>query len=199
MFLMAILGGISCRKEESKTHCTDWPAGTVFEPLPYLPAYPGSTWTYVDTNGVVTVQSTSETYMPHQFDQSMCRTELAWVPVWNGRYLYGYETPRTSEYYTHPVYLSRLLADAPVGYRWVTSYWQGNYWAREVTARDTSIVVQGTTYTDVLVIAQLSGDGSSYDAYEWSYYARDVGLVRVDKLHYGVVTVLELVDHHINR
>lgn len=203
-FLMVTVVCISCRKEETKAHCTEWGAGTVFEPLPYLPAYPGSTWTYVDTNGVTSVQRTSENYMPHQFERSTCTTQIAWVPVWNGRYLYGYRTPITSEYYTHPTSLSSLLVDAPAGYLWVVQYWQGNYWAREVTARDTNIVVQGTTYSDVLVIAELYGDGTNYHASSWSFYARDIGLVRVDKRRYtdtgsDTVAVLELVDHYINR
>jgi len=200
--LAAIFLISGCSKEEDE-HCPyfSWAPLTTFYPLPYLPAYPGSSWTYADANGNVKVISTGSAYEGRiiDCDPEDCTSNLAFVPIWNGAPLYGYSTLSIS---SRSCSLVPLLQEAPVGTTWNTVYppWQGYSAERVIIALDTNMVVRGVNYTHVIGVADKDYNGSTTHTNAWRYYAKDIGVIRED-LRMGTDSILtyELVSYTINR
>lgn len=198
--LAAIILLSSCSKENDD-HCPgfDWPPMTILQPGPYLPAYPGSSWTYADANGNVKVISTGSGYEGRIIDCELggCTSNLVFVPIWNGEALYGYSTLYNSH---SACFMAPLLKEAPVGTSWSTMHpWQGYSTDREIIVSDTSMVVRGVNYTHVIGVADRQYNGSITHT-AWRYYAKDIGIIRED-LRIGTDSILtyELVSYSINR
>lgn len=189
MLISVLLG---CRKEDDIEYCSTWEENTVFRPLPYLPIFPGSAWTYVNNNGDSITKRVSSDLVAHSWSQGDCITHTALVPYWDGHPMYGYSYPLHSDHATLPTVLFPLLMDAPIG----TQEWfeaPTHLLRRMVSDRDTTITIQGTTYDEVIVIAE----GGSYFV-KWRYYAKDVGLIKEEnRIGTDTVTTLELVSFTI--
>jgi hypothetical protein len=194
LFTLAILACVlmGCRKEEGKVYCSEWEENTVFRPLPYLPVFPGSEWTYVDVNGDSVTKRVSSALIPHSWDNGDCSTHTAFVPFWDGKPMYGYSYPIPSSPVRPPTVLFPLLMDAPIG----TQEWYEaptHLLTRMVSNRDTTITIQGTTYDEVLVIAE---GGPIF--VKWSYYAKDIGLIKEEqRIGSDTLTTLDLVSFTI--
>ncbi len=197
LLLFGILATTGCEKVDE--HCLDWGSGQVFQPMEYLPVYPGSSWTYVDTSGTLVVKSVSTAYLPHSFEKGSCRTHIAFVPYWDGMYIYGYKYPAGTSYGEKLNGLASLLNDAPVGTWWELDHWAGTMVFRRILARDTTILANGFPYANVIMVGHASGVDPSQCSYdEFRYYAKDIGLIRVDNVHFmDTVSVLELTQYHI--
>ncbi len=198
---VAFMLTLGCSKEEDD-HCPgfDWAPLTIFYPGPYLPAYPGSSWTYQDANGNVKVVSTASGYEGRIIDCDLggCTSNMAFVPIWNGQALYGYSTLYNSH---SACFMAPLLKEAPVGTSWNTMYpWQGYSIQRVIIQSDTSMIIRGVNYTDVIGVADNEYNGQFIKTNAWRYYAKDIGIIRED-LRKGTDSILtyELVSYSINR
>lgn len=93
LFIILIL--FSCNKYEEVNEYE-----TIY-PLPYLPAFPGSYWKYLDENGDTVVINTDPEYKLHSyesFELYSTKTVPVYVPYWNGEPLYGYSSPQQNLY-----------------------------------------------------------------------------------------------------
>ncbi|MBL0126218.1 MAG: hypothetical protein IPP83_01925 [Flavobacteriales bacterium] len=182
---------IGCKKEGTN-YCEGWSSGTVMEPQPYLPLFPGSHWNYLDTANMTVTKSVSATYVQHQIDRGTCKTHIACVPYWDDQYWYGYTYPIYSDHVSIGPTLFAILKDESVG----TCWWYespGHIIERCVVARDTIVEVLGVSYSHVLVI----GEGYGIKL-AWSYFAKDIGLIRMDcRIGNDTLQMLRLSDYHI--
>lgn len=196
-----LTGSLSCRKADER--CPDWSFGKVFEPQEYLPIYPGSTWTYRDEDGAQVIKRVSSTYVPHSFIKGNCRTHTAWVPLWDGLYMYGYQYPAGESIGEPSVNLVPLLKEEPRGTYWILDHWAGTMDFRRIIARDTTIISNGIAYSPVISVARGTGASPFPDQsalHEYRHYARGIGLVRVDRVSLtDTVPSLELVSYSIQR
>ena len=195
--LCGILAAMACEKADE--NCPGWRSGQIFQPMEYLPVYPGSSWTYVDTSGTLVVKSVSTAYRPHSFENGTCRTHLAFVPYWDDMYMYGYRYPAGTSSGEKTNRLVYLLKDAPAGTWWELDHWAGTVLFSRILSRDTTILANGLPYSNVIMVGDASGVGPSQCSYhEFRYYAKDIGLVRVDEVNFmDTVSVLELTQYHI--
>jgi hypothetical protein len=178
---------------------------TIVYPKEYLPAYPGSYWDY--SNGErVTVQPE---YVAHNYQASINSpdyTEEKMVPCINGDYLYEYSITQFST--TYP--LKTLLQDKP-GKAWIVNEVNGEIIYRQTIALLDSIYIYepsfgiqtDSLYKDVLVVVEYS---DTLTAKKWNlkeYYAKNVGLIRVDVndpfYSKDSVTQKVIIGYHINK
>jgi len=197
LYLLLILFGLlsSCEKDN--------PLSIVY-PKEYLPAYPGSWWLY--SNGEqVTVQPE---YVAHSYQASVNSpkyTDEKMVPCINGNYLYEYSITQYST--TYP--LKTLLQEKP-GAAWKVSEVNGEIIYRQTIAKLDSIriytpsfgIQTDSLYKDVLVVVEYS---DTLTAKKWNlkeYYAKNVGLIRVDVndpfYSKDSVTQKVIINHFIN-
>src|SRR4030095_5992968 len=108
-FLAMIFFFSSCKKEED-----DHSYPTIY-PLPYLPVYPGSDWTYLDDDGDTIIYKTESNYILHSYSSAKlygAETEPVYVPVWRGMPIYGYSTPAESQNNVGMYYQSVIVSDS---------------------------------------------------------------------------------------
>jgi hypothetical protein len=180
-------------------------------PLPYLPVYPGSYWTYLNEFGDTIHSFVEDEYKTDRYQSYELNgnyTDNAFVPFWNGLPIYGYSTPEytvTAAYHETGKEGKRQLPilKETKGYGWRTYSSQYGSSARWVVAVDTTIVVNSITYNNVIVV---NDSGYSYQGLNTvhsfgraSYFAKDVGLIREDRDGgSGIIIHLSLIDYFIN-
>ena len=183
----------------------DSPPVETLYPLPYLPDYPGSWWKYLNADGDTILHTTASEYIEHYYMSEKlngCYTDPVRVPYWNGDPVYGYSTPAI----THPQHpgeegLSQVgyLSENTDDHFLVFSYKGVQF--REVGITDTSIIINGNNYTNVIRVNEYS-ESSFYNhplTLDYiTYYAKDIGLIRKDNLKDSTIE-LQLVDYRINR
>ncbi len=157
----------SCKKKKYK--------GKVVEPLPYFPAYPGSSWEYSDGSKITVADSYVD----------LCGSEKAvpyvkWSHWGNPQYVLGYDRSEnncTSFYGFLREYKSAITT--PYGYMGVYTFWN-------VVNTDSTIIVGGNTYNHVIAVSTADGN-LPFGFAMWQsmdFYARDIGLIRRDKQFY---------------
>lgn len=203
--VVAIAGLQSCKKEE-----TPVPQYTILKPKPYLPAYPGSWWKYVQKNGDSLSWTTSSHYLSHHYTQADFTTSPSVaVPYLNGEPLYEYD---------------RIVNPPGVLYsqRWpILSETIGFQFERDkydVTVADSlrdkvsvlgkipNLLLNGVTYDTVLVQKSfswsLNGQQTIAPVSTSEYFAKNIGLVfkvKVDTTSNDTFYSQKIVSYHIHQ
>jgi hypothetical protein len=194
----------SCQKDQEEFSS---PYDTIF-PEPYLPVYPGSYWIY---NGGAIEYKVSDTYVLNSFIYSVNGTlyesKPCYVPIWKGLPVYKYSTPtgyRSIELYETDKATTGFMNDLlsfTVGDNALDSaslgshYW---YWSayHYIAAVNTSIVSGGNIYDSVIMVEKHMDGIFQWRKMETYYYAKNIGLIRVDNQYDSIV--LELDTFFIN-
>jgi hypothetical protein len=174
------------------------------KPKPYLPIYPGSWWKYVDANGDTVLQTTGAHYVRDTLcwrePDGIHFTKPSYVPVWNGKPTWGYTQQGHTGSIEGTLYYTADVLRETVGGQWTVEYSQGDpRWetpgiVRDVMATGLTMNVDSLSFTDVIKVRE----SSFYPRY--LYYARDVGLIKTEKViaNYQVVDDLKLVSWYIH-
>lgn len=185
---------LSCKKEKQEAIQTIYP-------LPYLPVYPGSKWTYLNEVGDTIIQSTAPEYQLHQYISESIgdyMTDYVYVPFWNGKPVYGYSTPidnMTTTFGDNGLTQIGYLSEKK-GEQWTTYLSKITTSFRVVENIDTSITVNSINYNNVIKVCDYghyAPNGPQYLAYV-SYYAKNIGLIKED---YGNKHI-DLISYYIN-
>jgi len=196
-FLAMIFLFSSCNKvEDDQNYPTNYP-------LPYLPVYPGSDWTYMDEDGDTIIYKTESNYILHSYYSAKlhgAETEPVYVPVWRGMPIYGYSTPTESQYNSGIYYQSIIVSEIQGTITYYHYDNHGYYGWSTVAFTDTSTSVNNLYFENVIVIADSSGSG--YHQNEklrgYKYYAKDVGLIKIESVDSVVHQKLGIISYHIN-
>lgn len=173
-------------------------------PLSYFPAYPGSWWKYVDSNGDTTENTTSSDYLPDSYVISGQAYEsgVHMVPYYNGIPIWGYDAHEGYVSNAASTPLRKILSDTlPVGSSWAIYYWSGTGVDRKIIAKDTTITIGSNSYFPTIVVEEYYSYGPPF--YLWiakRYYTKDIGLIREDLYSYtdSTVNTREMIDYFIN-
>ena len=189
---------VSCKKEKQEAIQTIYP-------LPYLPVYPGSKWTYLNQNGDTLIQSTAPEYQLHQYQISYgYKTDNVYVPFWNGKPIYGYSTPDNDSPYGSP-------GETQIGYLsekkgeqfYVYGSNMGSSW-RVVENIDTNITVNSINYNNVIEVRkyyfpQWGAGAHNTHLSGISYYAKNIGLIKEDYYLYDTLSGhIDMISYFIN-
>lgn len=171
-------------------------------PLDYLPAYPGSYWTYTNGQRIITANN----YVEHQYLLGVTSTEMSdvkKVPVYDGKYLYEYEITQASTQFP----LKKLLQEE-TGDAWQVNLINGQKIMRKTIATgDTLFIDQlGTaaadTFLNVIQVVEYVDSLSADNWYLKEYYAKNIGLIRteIDNPFDTLPAIIEkeIIDYHIN-
>jgi hypothetical protein len=182
---------------------TGW--DTIF-PGCYLPAWPGSYWTYRRLDGTDTTIVAGNWHLLsnyHPYTAPNDTSHCCWVPTYGAEFLKGYwmtygngmPGPNNSQW-------RRLLPDSIHPGANFTSYVQApeTRYVGDILTVDSSVTVNGIVYQDV-VVASIHyellppNDGPR----TLNFYACGVGLIRTIVIQLGEVVVSQedLIDHHI--
>jgi hypothetical protein len=203
-----------CKKDDLQS-AFDAQKDTV-KPGAYLPVYPGSYWKYVNENNDTVVKRASAAWQQHSFayskDGITYQSGAAYVPYWMGKPVYRYSTLLETRDCDGPtgVFEPVPLLTETAGEKW---FYQHRFpcgdqhisqpvYKREVVAKDTSVQVNSVTYSNVIQVMDywLFGANVQPSNVRYYYYARDIGLVRMDSItSSGPVTKLGLVNYFINQ
>lgn len=198
---------LACNKEQVIEYETLYP-------LPYLPVYPGSSWTYIHPPDKSTViHTTKPEYALHSYESKNFRgkrTEPVFVPVWEGQAVYGYSSPiiyydleNLDESAWGDVQVAHL--SEKVGEKIDLSNAEEYTAYRMVTQKELFYALDTAYYSNVLVVNDyLLGkeSGAAPILFKIWYYAKDIGLIGMDDvIAAGSDTIpnLRLVDFHINK
>lgn len=194
----------ACTKDVVPDPVPNPPSYNTLEPFSYFPAYPGSFWKYVDSNGDTTLKETAPSYQAdhYTFGSAAYVSDTFLVPFYDGIPIWGYEahTGPISNSGSYP--FTRIVSDSlPVGSSWFISYWSGTAISRKIIAKDTSLVINGNTYAPTIAVEEYFSQGPS--SYIWlarRFYTKNIGLVREDIFNTSDSTVntKELIDFFVN-
>lgn len=186
---------VGCKKEID-TSCNK-PSGfnvryhEWMEPLPYLPAFPGSWWHYTDGSTI----TTGEEYVlspilgtqwdPNHGSKYCCIETMAYMPIYDGRPLCQYSRMNIDASNSNNEICCEKLLSEQIG---EIFHWGGSHYGRitsKIHAVDTTITLSnGTTHSPcIVVIRDLTfpySDPSVSEYYE--VYARNVGLIKLGDL-----------------
>ncbi|MBI9069103.1 MAG: hypothetical protein JEZ09_17530 [Salinivirgaceae bacterium] len=192
--ILLILMLFSCNKEDELA---------IVSPKEYLPAYPGSYWTY--TNGERIMVNTE--YITHSYQLGVSSSEMSEekrVPCYNGKALYEYSIEQYSSVYP----LKKLLIEKGAE-PWIVDKLNGEYIKRQLIKTEDSIpivpigVLDTTWYPNVLVVVEFI-DSLTVDRWNYKeYYAKNIGLIKseinnpFDTL--PPIVEKELIYSHINK
>lgn len=205
---------MACTKDGSNEDACNEPTdvpqalNSIVAPSRFLPAYPGSWWSYSDGSTI----STSANYVTsgvlsgnwdanHGVDRC-CMVAVLKLPVYDGLPLYGYvrmraDAPSTSYGSCCERLLSENLGEV--------YYWGGDHYGRtrlKTMAVDTTITLSsGVSYSGVIMVKYVEGIEANYfntaHHYALTFYAPDVGLVKEVRVSVPDTTVRELTGHWI--
>lgn len=177
---------------------------TIF-PGCYIPAWPGSYWTYLDQDGIETTITAGDWHLLsnyHPYSAPNDTSHCCWVPTFNGDIMHGYLVrfgngmpgPNSSLW-------KRLLPDSIYDGAHYSSYIQEpeTQYNGDILTVDSTVTVNGVVYHDVVVASihyeLLPPLGFAYTLY---FYVCDVGLIRSIYVYDGTVSSqADLIDYHI--
>jgi hypothetical protein len=178
--------------------CSDDNDLSIMYPNDFLPAYPGSWWSY--SNG--DRSTVYPEYVSHNYEPSINSPESTsdmLVPYLDGEYLYEYKITQMSTEY--PV---KKLLDTTVVTEWAVNFVNGETIYRKTTAVLDSFYLakDSTLFKDVVTVVEFQ---ESMGVTKWNtkeYYARDIGLIRIDVNNpldtLSAIIQKEIVDYNIN-
>ena len=176
--------------------CGDGNDPKYIAPEAYLPAYPGSFWDYTDGTRVRATTYELHSYRPST--TSAGYTDECYVPIWDGHYLYKY-----SIYQPSPLYPMKELVRAKGNSVWIVDENNGHKLKRSEVHID-SLAVGDSLYKDVYCVTEFLENLDNIDNWnQREYYAKNVGLVRVDVNNpadsVGYIVLKELRNYYINK
>ena len=211
LLILSLTATVACKKKEEAPTCNE-PSGihashlALVEPLPYLPAYPGSWWQYSDGSTITAGENyalapiLATQWDPNHGLKYCCLETVAYLPIYNGRPLHQY---------------SRMVLDASQGRGEVCCekilseqygemfYWGGSHYGRKlskVIAVDTIVALtSGVSYSPCIVIARslrFPYSTSALDQY-YEVYARNVGLIKTWERNGPDTVIKELESYSI--
>lgn len=190
--------GIVAQPQVSKAYDTIYPQS-------YFPVYPGSTWKYLDQNNNIALCKTDSVYKLDHYTNLKFISDTFYVPFYQNTGVWGYEM-HSGPYYnnSHYPFISILSETTNIGIYWHVSYvsiGNGYLLSRKVIARDTAIIVSGTTYSPTIVTEDFFTMGPPY--YTWiyrRYYTKNIGLVKEiqSSSTNTPITTLALLSYTIN-
>jgi hypothetical protein len=186
----------SCTKEEDSFTL---PYDTIY-PGPYLPVYPGSFWNY---NSGTVRHSTYSNYILHSFeyvkDNRLYESKPCYIPYWNGIPVYKYSSPIGWTRYGIPQsdltqqYFMLYFLSETIDENWIDSAVSNKYYNWEsmdkVVAVNISIVSGNNSYDSVIAVQHFFG--SDYQKSSTNYFAKNIGLVRVDDAKDSTILILD--------
>ena len=190
LLIISLLSG--CDKYDQGVF--DGPYDTIF-PGSYLPVYPGSYWIY--NSGTIEYR-TSDDYVLHffRYDEGNLSFESkpCYVPIWNDQPIYRYSSPVGWHYeLSYEYYMSRLLSEQ-LGDRWIDSSisnrYRDFYYYDSVVAVNVN-VVSGLNLYDSVIVVEHYGFSNYPSKNATYYYAKNVGLIRVDDRNDSAILVLD--------
>lgn len=193
-FLFLILFfGVGCVKEQFDT----------IYPLEYFPVYPGSYWKFAGSNGDTITHSTDPEYKLHSYGtySSSENSPEVYVPFYNDTPIYGYYEHVGRSGYSNQGLKMILSETVSVGTSWRVYQNQGTGVSRRIIARDTTITTSMGTFYPVIVVDTFISPGPSFYLGTKNYYAKDVGIIRMDVVsdEGAAPNIFELIAYNINR
>ena len=171
-------------------------------PLDYLPATPGSHWTYTNGERIMTGNS----YVEHRYmlgTESSELSEVKKVPVYDSEYLYEYKITQASTQFP----LKKLLEEKE-GEAWQINLINGQKVMRQAVAFNDSFPItqlgtaDTTWYTNVVEVVEFLDSAKAENWYLKEYYAKNVGLIRtdIDNVFDTLSAIIEkeIIDFYIN-
>ena len=197
LLCFALVGIISCKKDsqladtnspnQHQTPLAYSPSQmpqTVFDtlhPCCWIPAYPGSYWTYSDGS---TINATGYE-LDHEYTASIqCIPDVQYfVPQYDGYSLFcNRRLAFTSYCYSHAIVFDSTGQSDGYGSQYQTFMY-------ECITIDTSLVLNGVYYDSVQVVGYLVTQGSPYpypsqgDYYQAKFYKKNIGLIGTGMSH----------------
>lgn len=194
----------SCKKDQVLASNSSVPVYDTLFPLDYFPAFPGSYWKYINSNNDTTISQTSAEY---KLDHYVCCgnfvSDTFYVPVHNGTPIWGYSAHSGLIGNALSTPMRRILSDSlPVGSTWYVLNYGSDIIKKRVSAKDTSVTINGTVYYPTIVIEEYYPPGGAppMPFLYRRYYTKDIGLIREDHYHYldSSITSIEIFDYFIN-
>lgn len=175
--------------------------------LPYIPAYPGSYWTYSDGSKIVTAANYQKDVYSITSLYDKYTSDTFYVAQYDNAPLWGYRAHKESQIstYGNPTQpLVRIISDSlPVGSTWLTRYFSHNSNWSAITAKDSSVVISGNIYFPTIVLSHFDNfNNGPSSLIGRSYYTRDIGLVKYETLSRSTGSIISqkvLVDYFINK
>jgi hypothetical protein len=211
LLIPLLAAAIACKKKEEAPTCNE-PSGinadhmSVVEPLPYLPAYPGSWWQYSDGSVITTGENyalgpiLATQWDPNHGVKYCCIETIAYLPVYDGRPLHHYSRMKMDASNTRAEICCEQILSEDLG---AIFRWGGSHYGRKlskVVAVDTTVVLaSGVSYSPCIVVArslQFPYSLSALDKY-YEVYARDVGLIKTWKRLGPDTLISELSSYYI--
>lgn len=170
IFILLLACGLSaCKKKFT---------GQVIPPSPYFPVYPGSHWEY-SNGGSITVNDQYQTDCEGKLALPFITCNNVFGNSWF--YVKGYDMRNSNcdGYYDGFVreYKTQMTSSG--------QHYQGHYTVKDVINTDTSITIGVNTYNQVIAVKTYDGS-NPYGSLLWGemlFYARDIGLIRSDRLY----------------
>ena len=122
--------------------CTEEIEPETVLPEKYFPVYPGSWWLY--SNGETKI--TDPGYVLHSYENDIVspyETEEAFVPYWDGHYVYGYSITQNS-----PEFPLKKLLNETINKTWVVGRFEGHDIIRKTISKDISVNIVIYPYND---------------------------------------------------
>lgn len=214
IFLLIILLNVfGCKKKEdnspivpdttSHVQIDTTVIDTIF-PGNYFPAYPGSHWTYLTSDGDTNFHSTDSTYkIFSHYDPFYNENDssLYYAPLYDGSIVKKYLisngpinrwTNGWIRILPESIYVSVLYEE----YEYRPTFLQyGQIWTI-----DTSMNINSFHFDSVLVVTELSGPSGTEIVIGKTYYAKNVGIVKKERMNYiGTISYEEnIIDFFVN-
>lgn len=209
IFLLALLlAVVSCKKdkiiqEEVVQEEEEVVQVEIFDTVSmgnYFPAYPGSFWKYLDSNGDTTRIETSPTYVLFQYQQN---GQQYYGTRYNGQIVDKYRLSTGQSVYGITKW-EIILPD---------NLYAGNVFTRKVIqpttecsgtilAVDTSITINSIQFDSVIVVKEASGPigNGTYFPSENKYYAKHIGIIKIEVLNSAdsIINTLNVTDYFVN-
>lgn len=182
------------------------------KPKEYFPAFPGSYWVYnngdtlrVEENYKLCVYFQGGHYVPYPHNDTIVLPKFYPNSIYGAVFIRGYSITNLGGTSSEMPF-SEILTETEGGTFYITPSYAGNQNLGETIKKDTTIIVNNVTYNDVIVTYQYNRIfmcSPEICGYRKEYYAKGVGLIKLEERDFPVDTnlrvVLELTDYNIVR
>jgi hypothetical protein len=177
----------------------------------YFPAFPGSWWKYETASGNSFTDFTKPTFEKDWYHwqsfapggQMVIYSDTAYVPIFVSamsigpyatRGIWGNMERKGTQGGTR---LYNIINETmEIGNEWLVEYFTHSWTYGRILVKDTSIVVKKKTFLNVIMVGYYGSNGSlKTPLYSWAYYARNIGLVKLETAK----DTTWLVDYYINK
>lgn len=209
LMVLVIITIVACDKPEPY----ELSPAKIYEPLPYLPIYPGSYWDYIDTSMATKRFLTKPNYVPIKIEYTDSITlDPILLPVYNDNYYLGYNQLTYSENWYEPHVVWKLIFSDELNKKFSSSesgIIQKTYYSirknYEVVAVDKSMNHPYLGLIDSIVIIDQKTIydyvGLDYTTHGIAYFAKNIGIIRncsINDASGDTTVILDLKSYFIN-